>query len=70
MATFKELIKESDLNASQLAEKIGVTKATMSHWIKGKSIPNIRMCRLMSKELHLPLHVIAMAFDPTPRGEK
>lgn len=45
------LLREQHLNQKQLAQKVGVTEAAMSHYIKGDRVPRSTVLAKMAAEL-------------------
>lgn len=50
-----KLRKEYNLSQEQLAEKINVTRQTISNWELGETAPNPEQLKLLSKELNISI---------------
>lgn len=50
-----KLRKDSNLSQEQLAEKIDVTRQTISNWELGETSPNPEQLKLLSKELNVSI---------------
>lgn len=50
-----ELRKDNKLSQEQLAEKISVTRQTISKWELGETAPDLKQARDLSKELNISL---------------
>lgn len=44
-------LKENGLNATELSKRIGVSKATMSNWVNGKTIPSEKYMKVLEEHL-------------------
>ena len=51
----KDTMKSRSLTSVELAERIGVTKATISYWINGKVFPSPEMLTKIATALNVPL---------------
>lgn len=51
----KEILKSKGVKQKWLAETIGVTEVTVSHWVQGKAYPNRSNWEKISKALNVPL---------------
>lgn len=51
MQTIKDLMKHQHISQHSMAEKVGVTEATMSRWINGTRNPDIQYVERMIKVL-------------------
>ena len=50
-----ELRKEKNMTQDQLAEKLGVTDKSISRWENGKTMPDLSMLTILSKELNVEI---------------
>jgi len=50
-----ELRKEKSMTQDQLAEKLGVTDKSISRWENGKTMPDLSMLTILSKELNVEI---------------
>ncbi|MBQ3019113.1 MAG: helix-turn-helix transcriptional regulator [Clostridia bacterium] len=60
--TFRDLLKERDINGSQLARKLGVDRALVSCWVTGKTRPTLDMIPKIAKELNLTVEEVLNFF--------
>lgn len=51
----KDTMKSRSLTSVELAERIGVTKATVSYWINGKVFPSPEMLTKIATALDVPM---------------
>ncbi len=51
----KELLKSKGVKQKWLANKIGVSEVSVSHWVKGKSEPSLKNYQKISEVLNIPL---------------
>ena len=45
----KEIMRRRKRNASQLAADLNITHASVSRWLTGKDVPDVRSCRRLSE---------------------
>ena len=50
-----ELRKEKSMTQYQLAEKLGVTDKSISRWENGKTMPDLSMLTILSRELNVEI---------------
>jgi len=50
-----ELRKEKNMTQDQLAEKLGVTDKSISRWENGKTMPDLSMLTILSRELNVEI---------------
>ena len=50
-----ELRKEKSMTQDQLAEKLGVTDKSISRWENGKTMPDLSMLTILSRELNVEI---------------
>ena len=50
-----ELRKEKSMTQEQLAEKLGVTDKSISRWENGKTMPDLSMLTILSRELNVEI---------------
>jgi len=55
MLLLKELLKSRGLKQNWLAQKIGVSKVTVSNWCSGKSMPKKEHLQRISELLDVPV---------------
>ncbi|WP_251612612.1 helix-turn-helix domain-containing protein [Pumilibacter muris] len=53
---FRKLRKQKQLTQPELAEKIGVTQATISAWETGNAVGNDKKVNSLKRELRLPFY--------------
>ena len=51
----KELMRRRERLPSQLAADLGVSHATVSRWLSGNDIPNMRSCRRLAEYSGVPV---------------
>lgn len=51
----KEIMKAQGLTSIELAERLDVTKATISYWINGKVFPNADTLERIAEVLNVPV---------------
>lgn len=51
----KELLKEQSVTSIELANRLGVTKTTVSLWINGKVFPNADTLECIAELLNVPV---------------
>jgi transcriptional regulator with XRE-family HTH domain len=54
VSLLKELLREKGLKQKWLADKLGVSEVTLSHWVKGKSFPNSEHVERICEILNVP----------------
>ena len=54
----KEIMRRQKRLPSQLAADLGVSHASVSRWLSGKDIPNIRSCRRLAERSGVPLQKV------------
>jgi transcriptional regulator with XRE-family HTH domain len=52
---------------SQLASDLGVSHATVSRWLSGKDVPNIRSCQRLAAYSGVPLEKVLSVVGYLPR---
>ena len=52
------LRKKNNLSQEDLAEKVGVTRQTISKWEKGLSVPDAQLLMSLSEILEIPVSVL------------
>ena len=50
-----ELRKEKSMTQDQLAEKLGITDKSISRWENGKTMPDLSMLTILSRELNVEI---------------
>jgi len=56
LASFlKEVMRRKKRLPSQMASDLGVSHATVSRWLSGEDIPNMRSCRRLAKYGDVPV---------------
>lgn len=50
-----KLRKEFNLSQEQLAEKVGVSRQTISNWELGETMPNPEQLKILSKTLNVSI---------------
>lgn len=61
----KNLMKENDLNQTQLAQLIGVKQSQISEWLKGKAKPGYDTLKNMSASLNVSADYLLGLEDET-----
>lgn len=59
---FKQLVKEADLNMSQVARRIGVTREAVNLWAKGKNYPSVDKVWAIAKALNVSVERVVNCF--------
>lgn len=68
MADFlKEVMRRRQRKPSQLAADLGVSHATVSRWLSGQDIPNIRSCQRLADYTGVPVEKILAVAGYLPR---
>ena len=52
---------------SHIAADLGVSHATVSHWLSGADVPNINSCRRLAEYSNVPLEKILSIVGHLPR---
>lgn len=50
----KRAVKQSELSAQEIAERVGVTRATLYNWMKGRTAPSREDAERAARALSLP----------------
>lgn len=53
--SIKQARREAKLSQTELAQKIGVTHASISYWENGINIPNVKDCWLIANVLGISI---------------
>ena len=59
---FKELLKEVDLNGSQLARRLGLSTEAVSQWIRGVAYPPLSRIPTIAKVLGVSVERVLACF--------
>jgi len=62
-----DLMRRRRLLPSQLAAELGVSHATVSRWLRGQEVPNMRSCRKLAEYCGVPLEKILSVVGYLPR---
>lgn len=65
---FKELLKEVDMNASQLARRLGITGAAVSKWCLGEASPPCSKMNDIAKALNVSVERVLECFVEGMKG--
>lgn len=57
--TIRDLRRAADLSQRDLAERIGVSHMSVSHWETGRNEPSARQLRLLAEAFGVPMESIA-----------
>lgn len=68
--TFRQLLKEKDLHMSQLARRIGVTRAAVSSWANGLTAPTSAKIPAIAKALGASVGEVLDCFAEENNNEK
>ncbi len=63
----KELMRRRKRLPSQLATDLGMSHATVSRWLSGADVPNIKSCRRLAGYSGVPLEKILSVVGHLPR---
>lgn len=63
----KEVMRRRKRLPSQLAVDLGVSHATVSRWLSGKDVPNIRSCQRLAAYSGVPLEKVLSVAGHLPR---
>ncbi len=63
----KEVMRRRQRKPSQLAADLGVSHATVSRWLSGQDIPNIRSCQRLADYTGVPVEKILAVAGYLPR---
>lgn len=53
--SIKQARKNAKLSQTTLAEKVGITHASISYWENGVNVPNVKDCWLIANELGISI---------------
>jgi transcriptional regulator with XRE-family HTH domain len=56
--TIRQLRREAGWSQSELAERIGVSKMSVSHWETGRNEPSARQLRALATAFNVPMESI------------
>lgn len=59
---FKALLKEKDITGAQLGRRIGVSRALVSAWMRGKSVPRTPYVPKIAEALGVSVEEIVNCF--------
>ena len=62
-----EVMRRRKRLPSQLAADLGVSHATVSRWLSGKDIPNVKSCRRLAEYSGVPVEKILSIVGHLPR---
>ncbi len=65
----KRIRTAKGMNQTELAEKVGVTRQTISSWEKGSSFPNINMLEKMSAVFDMPIDELLYPHQSTRKSK-
>ena len=63
----KDLLKEKDLHAAQLARRIGVDRSTVSKWSSGKLKPKEKYLSKISEVLNVSVEEVIKCFEESEK---
>lgn len=55
MTKLSKILKERGIKQIWIAEKLGVSKMAVSHWVKGKHIPKVKYILKLSELLNVSI---------------
>jgi transcriptional regulator with XRE-family HTH domain len=68
LVTFlKEIMRRRKILPSQLATDLGISHATVSRWLSGADIPNIKSCQRLAEYSGTPLEKVLSVVGHLPR---
>ena len=62
-----EVMRRRKRLPSQLASDLGVSHATVSRWLSGKDVPNVKSCRRLAEYSGVPVEKILSIVGHLPR---
>lgn len=62
-----QLRKQHNFSQEELAEKVGVSRQTLSKWENGESIPDIEKCKIISDTFNVTLDEL-VNYEPAAEG--
>jgi len=63
----KEVMRRRKCLPSQLAADLGVSHATVSRWLSGSDVPNIRSCQKLAEYSGVPVEKVLSIVGHLPR---
>ncbi len=63
----KEVMQRKKRLPSQMASDLGVSHATVSRWLSGEDIPNMRSCRRLAEYSGVPVEKVLSICGHLPR---
>ena len=63
----KEIMRRRKRLPSQLASDLGISHATVSRWLSGQDIPNIRSCHKLAEYSGVPLEKVLSIVGYLPK---
>jgi transcriptional regulator with XRE-family HTH domain len=67
---FKELLKEVDVTGTQLARRLGITRAAVAKWCSGEASPPCSKMNDIAKALHVNVERVVACFVEGMNGGK
>ena len=68
--TFTELMKEKKIRQNDLANKLGISQASISYWVTGKNNPSLAMIKKISNVMGCELDKVLECFIDKKEKEK
>lgn len=62
MSKFKQLLMNADMHGAQLARRLGVTRAAVSSWVRGKTAPNYDKLSEIARHLNVSVAEVVKCF--------
>jgi len=62
-----DLMRRRKCLPSQLAAELGVSHATVSRWLRGQEVPNLRSCRKLAEYCGVPVEKVLSVVGHLPR---
>lgn len=60
---FKDLLREKDITGAQLGRRIGVSRALVSAWMRGTSVPRTLQIPKIAKALDVSVEEVIKCFE-------
>lgn len=71
MTELKKLLKERDIHGAQVARKLGVSRAMVSYWARGKAVPRTKYLPALAELLNVSIETLMNVIKSTSsKGNK
>ncbi len=67
VSLLKEIMRRRKRLPSQLAADLGISHATVSRWLSGADVPNVKSCQKLAKYSDVPLQNVLFIVGHLPR---